>query len=152
MISDLTVNVEGYPNLKLAGGGRPLDAYVRTATAALLLSIVYADQKCEAKEIRSSLKTLERHFAMRSPGESLKILEEAEGLRNKKDLGVFLEAARRDLDTQTKQELVSMVWETAMSDGQIQDEEQIEVGQLVSALGLTDEQAEAARRAAAARV
>lgn len=128
-----------------SGGGADLE--IQAATAILLLEAAYGDESYAWREHRTIVKALEREFGL-GPKQTRDLLARAEEIRPPVVKLVDVTDVIRDrFDRQQRQEILRLVQRVIESDGDVAEWEAAFADHVARAVGLSGEDARAARHA-----
>jgi len=99
------------------GAGR--EAALRLATAVLMIDVARADHVFEESEFDSMLQLIESHFEL-SPEQAAELVNAAgEKADDMVSLFEFTQLLHKQLDEREKARIVSLLWQVAYADGQL---------------------------------
>jgi len=99
--------------------GADREAALRLATAVLMIDVARADQVFEESEFDSMLQLIESHFEL-DPEQAAELVNAAgEKADDMVSLFEFTQLLHRQLDEQEKARIVSLLWQVAYADGQL---------------------------------
>ncbi len=115
------------------------------ALGALLVRVALADKNYRASEVGQIDRVLSRTFGLK-PIEAAKLRATCEALeRDAPGTPEFAEILREEVDYADRKALGDAMWSVALSDGQRNEAEEIQLLAIETALGLTDADMTAAR-------
>jgi len=102
-----------------ASGVEDREAALRMATAVLMLDVARADHVFEESEFDRVLRLIETHFGL-SPEEAAELVNEA-GDKAEELVSVhdFTQLLHEHLDESEKARIISLLWQIAYADGQL---------------------------------
>ena len=125
--------------------GAQADLELRAATAVLLLEAAYGDTEYVWREHRTIVKGLERDFGL-GKREILELLGRAnEILPPVVKLADVTDVVRERYSAEQRQEVARLVWSVVAADGAVEQWEESFADHIGRALGLSRDQARAAR-------
>jgi len=150
MLEGLRRRVENHlrrrPALREDRHGKPVDLEVQAATAILLLEAAHGDEEYVWREHRTILRGLERGFGI-GRAETLELLGRAEEIRPPVvRLADVTELITERYTREQRQSIVSLLWKVIDADGVLAAWEAVFASHVARAVGLSPEEAEAARR------
>ena len=99
--------------------GADREATLRLATAVLMIDVARADHVFEESEFDSMLQLIESHFEL-SPEQAAALVNAAgEKADDMVSLFEFTQRLHKHLDEQEKARIVSLLWQVAYADGQL---------------------------------
>jgi uncharacterized tellurite resistance protein B-like protein len=99
--------------------GADREAALRLATAVLMIDVARADHVFEESEFDSMLQLIESHFEL-SPEQAAALVNAAgEKADDMVSLFEFTQRLHKHLDEQEKARIVSLLWQVAYADGQL---------------------------------
>lgn len=99
--------------------GADREATLRLATAVLMIDVARADHVFEESEFDSMLQLIESHFEL-SPEQAAELVNAAgEKADDMVSLFEFTQLLHKHLDEQEKARIVSLLWQVAYADGQL---------------------------------
>lgn len=126
--------------------GAQADLELQAATAILLLEAAYGDESYAWREHRTIMKGLEREFGL-SRKEALDLLERANEIRPPVvKLADVTDVIRDRFDEEQRQEIRRLVQRVIETDGDVAEWEAAFASHVARALGLSGEDARAARQ------
>ena len=129
--------------------GAPADLELRAATALLLLEAAYGDTEYVWREHRAIVKGLERDFGL-GKAEILELLGRAEEIRPPVvKLADVTQVVRDRFSQAQREQVVRLLWRVIEADASVDEFEEVFADHVARAVGLTPQQAQAARAAAA---
>ena len=127
---------------------RPLplpDTDARLALAALLVRVAKSDNNFAFEEVRQIDRILAQTFGLK-PIEAAKLRATCEALeRDAPGTPEFTRILREEVDYADRKALGEAMWQVALSDGARNEDEEIQLVAIETALGLSDEDMAAAR-------
>lgn len=118
------------------------------ALGALLVRVALANREYVASEVAQIDRTLAATFDLK-PLEAAKLRAECEALeRHAPGTPEYTAILREEVDYADRKALGAAMWAVALADGKRDDDEEIQLVAIETALGLTDEDIAAARKAA----
>src|SRR5262245_18198424 len=127
--------------------GAPADMEQRAATALLLLEAAYGDTEYVWREHRVIVKGLERDFGL-GKREILTLLGRAEEIRPPVvKLADVTQVVRDRFSKEQREEVVRLLWQVVEADGAVAEFEELFADQVARAVGLSPQEARAARAA-----
>jgi len=127
--------------------GAQADLELQAATAILLLEAAYGDESYAWREHRTIMKGLEREFGL-SRKEALDLLDRANEIRPPVvKLADVTDVIRDRFDEEQRQEIRRLVQRVIETDGDVAEWEAAFANHVARALGLSGEDARAARQA-----
>jgi len=115
------------------------------ALGALLVRVAFADRNYNASEVGQIDRILARTFKL-NPIEAAKLRATCEALeRDAPGTPEFTAILRQEVDYAERKALGEAMWSVALADGARQDDEEIQLMAIETALGLTDDDMRAAR-------
>tara|TARA_R110002124_G_scaffold47901_2_gene141871 strand:- start:2136 stop:2573 length:438 start_codon:yes stop_codon:yes gene_type:complete len=115
------------------------------ALGALLVRVAFADQNYRPAEVGQIDRILAQTFGLK-PIEAAKLRATCEALeRDAPGTPEFTEILRDEVDYADRKALGVAMWAVALSDGQRHEQEEIQLLAIETALGLTDQDMQAAR-------
>ncbi len=125
---------------------------VRLAAAALLIHAGFVDGTYEEEEEARLSQLLEARFNL-SGGELTNLLRSAErDEREAVDLFRFTSVLAKHLDQKGRQDIVEMLWEVCLADGEVHEFEENLVGRVSELLGVSTRDRIRLRKEAEARI
>ena len=95
------------------------EAALRLATAVLMIDIARADHVFEESEFNSMLQLIESHFQL-SPEQAAALVNAAgEKADDMVSLYEFTQLLNKQLDDREKTKIISLLWQVAYADGQL---------------------------------
>ena len=95
------------------------EATLRLATAVLMIDVARADHVFEESEFDSMLQLIETHFEL-SPEQAAELVNAAgEKADDMVSLFEFTQLLNKQLDAREKARIVSLLWQVAYADGQL---------------------------------
>jgi len=95
------------------------EAALRLATAVLMIDVARADRVFEESEFDSMLQLIESHFEL-SPEQAAELVNAAgEKADDMVSLFEFTQLLNKQLDEKEKARIVSLLWQVAYADGQL---------------------------------
>jgi len=95
------------------------EAALRLATAVLMIDIARADHIFEESEFNSMLQLIESHFQL-SPEQAAELVNAAgEKADDMVSLYEFTQLLNKQLDDREKTKIISLLWQVAYADGQL---------------------------------
>jgi len=95
------------------------EAALRLATAVLMIDVARADHVFEESEFNSMLQLIESHFEL-SPEQAAELVNAAgEKADDMVSLFEFTQLLHKQLDEKEKARIVSLLWQVAYADGQL---------------------------------
>jgi len=95
------------------------EAALRLATAVLMIDIARADHVFEESEFNSMLQLIESHFQL-SPEQAAELVNAAgEKADDMVSLYEFTQLLNKQLDDREKTKIISLLWQVAYADGQL---------------------------------
>ena len=99
--------------------GADREATLRLATAVLMIDVARADHVFEESEFDSMLQLIESHFEL-SPEQAAELVNAAgEKADDMVSLFEFTQLLHKQLDEREKARIVSLLWQVAYADGQL---------------------------------
>jgi len=99
--------------------GADREAALRLATAVLMIDVARADHVFEESEFDSMLQLIESHFEL-SPEQAAELVNAAgDKADDMVSLFEFTQLLHKHLDKQEKARIVSLLWQVAYADGQL---------------------------------
>ena len=99
--------------------GADREATLRLATAVLMIDVARADHVFEESEFDSMLQLIESHFEL-SPEQAAELVNAAgDKADDMVSLFEFTQLLHKHLDEQEKARIVSLLWQVAYADGQL---------------------------------
>ena len=99
--------------------GADREAALRLATAVLMIDVARADHVFEESEFDSMLQLIESHFEL-SPEQAAELVNAAgEKADDMVSLFEFTQLLHKQLDEREKARIVSLLWQVAYADGQL---------------------------------
>jgi uncharacterized tellurite resistance protein B-like protein len=99
--------------------GADREAALRLATAVLMIDVARADHVFEESEFDSMLQLIESHFEL-SPEQAAELVNAAgDKADDMVSLFEFTQLLHKHLDEQEKARIVSLLWQVAYADGQL---------------------------------
>jgi len=99
--------------------GADREATLRLATAVLMIDVARADHVFEESEFDSMLRLIESHFEL-SPEQAAELVNAAgDKADDMVSLFEFTQLLHKHLDEQEKARIVSLLWQVAYADGQL---------------------------------
>ena len=99
--------------------GTDREAALRLATAVLMVDVARADRVFEESEFESMLRLIETHFQL-SPEQAATLVNAAgEKADDMVSLFEFTQLLHKHLDEKEKARIVSLLWQVAYADGQL---------------------------------
>lgn len=130
--------------------GRAADIELQAATAVLLLEAAHGDEEYVWREHRAIVRALERSFGI-GRAETLRLLERAEEIRPPVvRLADVTQVIADRYTPEQRREIVTLLWEVIDADELVDEWEQTFADHVAAAVGLSREEAAAARRDASA--
>ncbi|MFD2738986.1 TerB family tellurite resistance protein [Sulfitobacter aestuarii] len=118
------------------------------ALGALLVRVALADRSYNVSEVGQIDRILARTFSLK-PLEAAKLRATCEALeRDAPGTPEYARIVREEVDYADRRALGAAMWSVALADGARQDDEEIQLLAIETALGLTDEDIAANREAA----
>jgi uncharacterized tellurite resistance protein B-like protein len=150
MLEGLWKRVEDHlrrrPELREDRHGRPADLEVQAATAVLLLEAAHGDEEYAWREHRTILRGLERGFGI-GKQETLALLGRAEEIRPPVVRLADVTGVIADrYSPEQRKSIVALLWKVIGADGVLEPWEEVFANHVARAVGLSPEEAEAARR------
>jgi len=125
--------------------GNPADLELEAATAILLLEAAFGDEAYVWREHRALLGALERGFGL-GRRETLELLERADEIRPPVvSLDDVTDVIVDRFSIEQRQELLALIWQVIDADDVVEEWEESFANHVAEAVGLTPEQARAAR-------
>jgi uncharacterized tellurite resistance protein B-like protein len=119
---------------------------VQLALGALLVRVALANRQYLAAEVAQIDKVLSATFNLK-PLAAAKLRAECEALeRHAPGTPAFTQILREEVDYADRKALADAMWAVAMADGRRDNEEELQLLSIETALGLSDEDIEAARK------
>lgn len=129
--------------------GAEADLELRAATTILLIEAAYGDTEYVWREHRAIVKGLEREFGL-GRGEIRELLGRANEIRPPVVTLADVTGVIRDrFSKPQREEVVRLVWRVIEADGEVEEWEESFADHVASAVGLSREEARAARGAGA---
>lgn len=136
------------PELREDRHGQAADLEVQAATAVLLLEAAHGDEEYVWREHRTILRGLERGFGI-GKKETLALLGRAEEIRPPVvPLADLTEVIADRYSPEQRKSIVALLWKVIGADGVLEPWEEVFANHVARAVGLSPEEAEAARRSA----
>lgn len=118
------------------------------ALGALLVRVAFADRNYKASEIGQIDRILAKTFNI-GPIEAAKLRATCEALeRDAYDTPEFARILREEVDYADRKALGAAMWDVALADGHSDEDEEIQLLAIETALGITEADIEELRRAA----
>ncbi|QJF52065.1 TerB family tellurite resistance protein [Roseobacter ponti] len=118
------------------------------ALGALLVRVAMADHNYKASEVGQIDRILSATFGLK-PLEAAKLRATCEALeRHAPGTPEFAQILRDEVDYADRKSLADAMWSVALADGARDDDEEVQLMAIETALGLTDEDIAAARESA----
>jgi len=132
---------------RLAPSPKPLpQPNAQLALGALLVRVALANRQYVAAEIAQIDKTLAATFDLK-PLEAAKLRAECEALeRHAPGTPEFTKILRDEIEYADRKALGDAMWAVAIADGRRDDDEEVQLLSIATALGLNDEDIAAARK------
>ena len=112
------------------------EADLKVATAALLVHAGFADGKMGEVEEQRVRQVLADHFDL-SEADVCKLVRAGEREENEAvDLHRFTRVVADALDNEERQQVIRMVWEVILADGEIHEREDVLIARLAGLLGV----------------
>ncbi len=128
--------------------GAPADIEVQAATALLLLEAAHGDEEYVWREHRAIVSGLKRAFGL-GKAEVLELLRRSEEIRPPTvRLADVAQVILERYDEAQRLEVVRLLWEVVDADGIVEDWEKIFATHVARTVGISDEEAAAARQEA----
>lgn len=125
--------------------GQPTDLELQAATALLLLEAAYGDETYPWREHRTIVKGLEREFGL-GRREVLALLDRAEEIRPPVvTLADVTRVLRERFDAAQRRRVLALLWQVIDADRVLEDWESAFAEHVARAVGLSAEEARAAR-------
>jgi uncharacterized tellurite resistance protein B-like protein len=129
--------------------GAPGDLELQAATTILLLEAAYGDEEYIWREHRTIVNGLAREFGL-GKKETLELLGRAEEIRPPVvALADVTDVIRDRFTKEQRQEILQLVWRVIEADGALAEWEEAFANHIARAVGLSGEEARAARRPSA---
>jgi uncharacterized tellurite resistance protein B-like protein len=139
-------HLRGRPELREDRHGQPVDLEVQAATAILLLEAAHGDEEYVWREHRTILRGLERGFGI-GKEEVLGLLGRAQEIRPPVvRLDDVTEVIAERYTREQRQRIVALLWKVIDADAVLEPWEEVFGNHVAQAVGLSPEEAEAARR------
>ena len=127
-------------NLEIDSTGKTASRDLQLATAVLLLEMAGRDSDYAPEEVKAVAKALKAQFHL-TDDDVVEFLETADNMRGQETkIDRFVAKINQSFSPKQKQLIMSMIWQVASADSQIDIKEQRFVTELKNRLHLTDEQ------------
>lgn len=148
LIEKVRAFVKGQTESFTLGKSAELPRDVQLAIAAVLLEVAHGDAECSNDEYREIVSNLRDEIGL-SRSETNELLEAADEERfTQLAVSPFIERIRDGLSMRQRVEFLALVWRVILADSQIEEFESTFVSWLPQVLGLSEQDADEAKRLA----